>query len=93
MAIYWMGAFVFCNRNGFLKAVFKSDVCAYLRIIFSSTLVQNMEQVHYLENNCSELMLKIFYECLAMCHDHCDCFKNSVFLFLFHPKIVASVLK
>jgi len=66
MAIYWMGAFVFCNGNGFLKAVFKSDVCAYLRIIFSSTSVQNMEQVHYLENNCSELMLKLFYECLVI---------------------------
>ena len=40
--------------------VFKSDVCAYLRIIFSSTLVQNMEQVH-LENRCCELMLNFLW--------------------------------
>ena len=40
--------------------VFKSDVCAYLRIIFSSTLVQNMEQVH-LEKKCCELMLNFLW--------------------------------
>ena len=33
MAIYWMGAFEFCNRNDFVQSyVFKSDVCAYLKI-------------------------------------------------------------
>ena len=61
------------------------------KIIFSSSWVQNVEQVH-LEYKCSSLMLKFLWM-FGNVSWPCDNFKNSGHQFLFHQNIDCFILK